>query len=362
MPPTARKKTAPERIVVGGYAWNDLHRLVGTTLRAGISVLLRGHPGVGKSTLAAALAEEMGLPLVDIRLSQRDPVDLCGVWFPDRDRRVLESYPPAWAQEAAARPCFLFLDEINAAVTKLHQAAAYQIVLEKRVGDVRFHPGTVVMAAGNLEEDNAIVTQLSSALCNRFAHFTMKVDAPTWLAWAERSGVPATVRAYVAEKGVEVLYEQGADATAFPSPRSWEMASRLLLASEPADAKRLVAACIGPSHAEQFFAWIKLSGMVDPVRVVEQGILPEFRGLEASVVHATVMAVAMHLRGIKRQSALVAENATRFLAADGLDREHAFLAIRGFADNRALLQALRAIPAFRSLAADLVTLQLDEAS
>ncbi len=362
MPPTPRKKTAPERIVAGGYTWAELRRLVGTTLRAGISVLLRGHPGVGKSTLAAALAEEMGLPLVDIRLSQRDPVDLCGVWFPDRERRVLESYPPAWAQEAAARPCFLFLDEINAAVTKLHQAAAYQIVLEKRVGDVRFHPGTVVMAAGNLEEDNAIVTQLSSALCNRFAHFTLKVDVPTWLQWAEHAGVHATVRAYVAEKGVEALYEHGADAMAFPSPRSWEMASRVLTVAEPSDAKRLVAACIGAPHAEQLFAWIKLAKMVDPVRVLEQGLIPDFRGLEASVVHATVTAIAEHLRGLRRPSDVVATNAARVLAAEGLDREHAFMAIRAFAGNKALMQALRALPSFRTLAADLVTLQLGESA
>lgn len=362
MPPSPRKKTTPDRIVISGYSWSEARRLLGTTLRAGISVLLRGHPGVGKSTLAAALAEEMGLPLVDIRLSQRDPVDLCGVWFPDRDRRVLESYPPAWALEAAARPCFLFLDEINAAVTKLHQAAAYQIVLEKRVGDVRFHPDTVVMAAGNLEEDNAIVTQLSSALCNRFAHFTLKVDLPTWLAWAERSGVHASIRAYLTERGVDALYEHAGDAMAFPTPRSWEMASRVLTAADPVDAKRLVASCIGPAHAEAFFGWIKLSHLVDPARILEQGAIPDFRGLEPSVVHATVQAIASHLQGLARPSDAAVRNTVRFLTAEGLDREHAFLAIRTFGDNRALLQALRALPAFRDLAADLVTLHLGVAA
>jgi hypothetical protein len=136
----------------------------------------------------------------------------------------------------------------------------------------------------------------------------------------------------------------------------------VLAAADPVDAKRLVAACVGPAHAEQFFGWIKLARLVDPVRVLEGGHIPDFRGIEASAVHATVTAIAAHLRGLKRPSGVVAANAVRVLTADGLDREHAFMAIRAFAENRALLQALRALPSFRALASDLVTLQLGDAS
>ena len=121
-----------------------------------------------------------GLPLIDIRLAQRDPAELAGVYFPDHDRRCLSLYAPDWVRQVCEKPGLVFLDEINAAVTRLHQAAAYQIVLEHRVGPFKFHPDTLVLAAGNLEEDNAIVAQLSSALCNRFVHYTLRVDTDCW--------------------------------------------------------------------------------------------------------------------------------------------------------------------------------------
>ena len=66
MPPKAKPIPLPPE----GYSWPELYRLVGTTLRTGLSVLLRGHPGVGKSTLAQALATDFGLPLIDIRHTQ----------------------------------------------------------------------------------------------------------------------------------------------------------------------------------------------------------------------------------------------------------------------------------------------------
>ncbi len=360
MPPARKNAATPARIAPDGYAWSELHRLVGTTLRAGISVLLRGHPGVGKSTLAATLAAEMGLPLIDIRLAQRDPADLCGVWFPDKERRVLEAYPPDWARQAAAAPAFVFLDEINAAVTKLHQAAAYQIVLEKRVGAVQFHPGTVVMAAGNLEDDNAIVTALSSALCNRFAHFTMRVDAQGWLDWAAGSEVDEAILAYIARHREEVLYAQDQDAMAFPSPRSWEMASRVYRAAEPADRKRLVAACVGVTAAEQLFNWLTIYHKVDAEKIIRKGQAMDFssgKQADPSFVYAATFAVAAWLRGKPTLADAELPNIVQFLRSPGLDPEYAFLFLRQVRRNEALLARLRGVPSFRDLAGELVALQ-----
>lgn len=123
-----------------GYVYDDLKPLARTCLEADISVLLRGHPGVGKSTMAAELAADMGLTMEDIRLAQREPAEIAGVYFPSADRTELALLPPPWVRRACAEPTVVFLDQINAAVTRLHQAAAYQIVLERRVGPFCFHP------------------------------------------------------------------------------------------------------------------------------------------------------------------------------------------------------------------------------
>jgi hypothetical protein len=356
-PKSPATKAAPA--LPDGYTWNELHRLVGTTLRAGISVLVRGHPGVGKSTLANTLAAELGLPLVDIRLAQRDPADLCGVWFPDNESRTLRSYPPEWAVEAAARPAFIFLDEINAAVTKLHQAAAYQIVLERRVGNVQFHPDTVVMAAGNLEEDNAIVTPLSSALCNRFAHYTMRVDAQSWLDWGAGAGIDEAILGYVGRHREDVLYANDGEAMAFPSPRSWEMASRVYRAAEESDRKRLVSACIGVPHAEKLFSWLRIYRQVDAAKIIRKGQPVDFTtGTHAdpSFVYAATYAVAAWLRTTDDVTDAQLPNVVRFLRSPGLDAEYAFLCLRQVRRNEALFDRLKRLPAFRELAGELVSL------
>ena len=356
------KRRAPKSAAVSpdGYAWPELQRLAGVTLRAGLSTLVRGHPGVGKSALAHALAGELGLPLVDIRLAQRDPADLAGVWFPDRERGVLTAFPPAWAVEARERPAFIFLDEINAAVTRLHQAAAYQIVLERRVGAVEFHRDTVVMAAGNLEDDNAIVTPLSSALGNRFAHFTLRVDAPSWLEWAAREGVDEAILGYIGRHGGDALYENDGESLAFPSPRSWQMASRVYRTADEADRRRLVAACIGVGAAERFFDWMRLYGRVDPAKILRRGQSIDFttdtQG-DPSFVYAATYAVAAWLRQGEALTDAQLPNIVRFLRSPGLDPEYAMLFLRQVRRNDALFVRLRGLAEFRTLAGELASVR-----
>ncbi|MFZ4578136.1 MAG: AAA family ATPase [Myxococcota bacterium] len=345
-----------------GYGYDDVLPLVETSLRAGLSVLLRGHPGVGKSALAKQVSERLGLPMHDIRLAQREPAELCGVHFPDRDKQVLALFAPQWVREVCDAPGFVFLDEINAAVTRLHQAAAYQIVLERRVGPFRFHPGTVVMAAGNLEEDQAIVSTLSSALNNRFVHFQLKVEPEAWLRWGERSGVHPAVLAYVhAQDRIAsgVLYDNTGD-DAFPTPRSWEMASRLLLAAGDDDraGRRLCAACIGAPAAEKFFAHLRIYQRVDARGIVEKGKAVDFskgKESEASFVAAAVYAIADWLTG-----AVVADgklvNVVKFLRSPGLDAEYQFLFLRRLKAASDLTERLKALPEYRELAAELVHL------
>ncbi len=340
-------------VLAEGYAYDEARPLAESLLAAGLSVLVRGHPGVGKSTLAREIAAAMGLPLVDIRLAQRDPAEIGGVYFPDRERRVLDLLPPDWVQTACAAPAFVFLDEINAAVTKLHQAAAYQIVLERRVGPFAFHPGTVVMAAGNLEEDHAIVSPMSSALSNRFAHLSLRADADAWVRWANKAKLHEAVVAFIAREGESALYEAPGDGP-FPTPRSWEMTSRALATARPEDRRRVVAACVGTRAAERFFAFLMLYERVDPRGIVERGDAMDFTAegsTDPSFAQACVHTVSSWVaRGDELDDAFL-PNVVRFLRSPGLDVEFAFLFLRRLKGRGNLLVRLRALPEFRELAA-----------
>ena len=344
---------------VEGYGYRDLRPLVNTALESGVSVLLTGHPGVGKSALAADLAGALGLPLVDLRLAQREPAELCGVYFPDPAGGALELLAPPWATQVCDAPALLFLDEINAAVTRLHQAAAYQLVLERRVGPRPLHPGTRVLAAGNLLEDGPVVTPLSSALRNRFAHFRMRVCAEDWLAWAEAAGLAPEVVAYVRAHPhrAEALLYQPSDDDAFPSPRSWALAGRLFPRGAPEDRRRLVAACVGVEAAEALFNFLALYGRIDPAAVVTRGAAVDFsrgRNRDPSFIHAVMLAVADWVRAQPRFDPAWAAGLTGFLGAPGLDPEYAVVLLRQLQQAPAVLEALHAHPPFRAWAGALV--------
>ncbi len=350
-----------------GYPYSQARQLVEAALRAEVSVLLRGHPGVGKSSLARDVADSLGLPMIDIRLAQRDPAELAGVCFPDHERNVLRQFPPEWVREACDRPMLVFLDEINAAVTRLHQAAAYQIVLERRVGTFCFHPETRVMAAGNLEEDNSIVASLSSALCNRFAHVVLRVDVRDWLDWAASAGIDEVIQGYLARHGEEALYENNGD-MAFPTPRSWAMASRLYRACDETLRKRAVSSCVGIGAAEKLFSYLRIYRQVHPERIILKGEIPDFtqgRKSEPSFLSAAVFAVAAWLSngpripdGVQVPDGAL-PNVVRFLAAPGVDPEYAFLFLRQVRQKGRLYERLKALPEFRKLASDLMSLRTE---
>ena len=337
-----------------GYTYPELRELLNCTLDAGLSALMRGHPGVGKSSLATELAEARNLPMIDIRLAQRDPAELAGVYFPDHDRKCLSLYAPDWVAQVCEAPALVFLDEINSAVTRLHQAAAYQIVLEHRVGPFVFHPDTIVLAAGNLEEDNAIVARLSSALCNRFAHYTLKVDGPSWARWADD-----VFLAYVTRHGEEVLYNNDGE-HAFASPRSWAMASAVYQKAPAYLRQRAVAACVGPAAAKAFFAFQRMFRRVDPAKVIagEQKLDFKAKNAEPSFMHAAVFSVAAWLR---REAELGDEelpNIVKFLRSRGLDPEYQFLFLRQLKGHPDLLHRLKVLPAYRKVVNGLVDLHV----
>jgi len=285
-------------MVRGNY--KTIKELAKTALDANLSVLVLGHPGVGKSTLARELAQEYGLELIDIRLAHVEPSELVGVQLPDRETGKLVTYVPEWVPKD--KPAFIFLDEFNAGVSKLHQAAAYQIVLDRRAGKVKFHPETKIMAAGNLEEDNAIVTPLSQALNNRFVHFILEPDVECWLEWAKHAGISPVMRAYIHFRGIRGLYNNPGDTPAFPSPRTIEWADRLYQIAKKQKTKKekikaLIASCIGEGDAVQFMQFESLYSQIDIQRVIQTGeIGTEDKHREPSFLYALTYGVASYVR------------------------------------------------------------------
>lgn len=339
------------------YTYEQLFPLLRSTLEAGVAVFLQGSPGIGKSTLGKELALSMKKTLIDIRLAQKDPAEIGGVYFPNRETGLLDLFPPAWVKLACEKPCLIFLDEFNAAITKLHQAAAYQIVLEKRIGEFQFHKDTVILAAGNREDDNAIVTPLSSALNNRFAHYEMRVDTKVWLKWAVKNNIQENIMAFIQAYGDEVLFA-ATNSNSFATPRSWEMASKIIHKVEQEDMKKAMAACIGPVMADRFQKFLTIYRKIDAAKIIAGKEKIDFlKKTEPSFVYAAIFAVAAYLSNNKIPAKQL-ENIVSFITSPGINPEFQILFLRQLR-NRApkLFDRLKRLESFRLLADEIVKLR-----
>ena len=221
-------------------------------------LMLWGPPGIGKSSIVRSVTTRLGINLLDIRLAQREPVDLRGLPVPRGDT-VSWLLPAEWPREPASRGIILF-DELSAADRSL-QVAAYELILDRRLGDLyRVPDGWYICAAGNRSEDHAVAGMMSSALANRFCHLDLEADPETWVHWAQETGLHPTVCAFMRVFPQHLFSLPEESERGWPSPRSWERVAHALVRAEaghlPEDHLRLiVCGLIGPGVGTEFLAW-----------------------------------------------------------------------------------------------------------
>jgi hypothetical protein len=231
-----------------------------TMIRARVPVFLWGPPGVGKSQITAQVAAAMGRPVVDIRAVQFDPVDLRGLPVVNGDGQTHWSVPAFLPQATRdGKAGVLFLDELNAAPASV-QAACYQLVLDRRLGEYQLPEGWDIVAAGNRETDRGVVNRMPTPLANRFAHFEVTPDGEDWAKWAVKSGIRAEVIAFLRFRP-ELLhqFDPSTGEKAFPTPRSWEFVSRAIEAAPPAEIElQVYSAIVGQGAALELTGFLRV--------------------------------------------------------------------------------------------------------
>ncbi|MDO8671851.1 MAG: MoxR family ATPase, partial [Dehalococcoidia bacterium] len=218
---------------------------------------LWGPPGGGKSAMPKQVAEEEKVGFVDMRLAQRDPTDLRGIpAVIDGKARWLS--PPELPTEGKG---FLFLDELTSC-PPLTQASAYQLTLDRKIGEYSLPEGWYIVAAGNRLQDRAVVYRMSTALANRFVHINFEVNLDDWLEWAMREKINPNIIGFINWRGGDLLapdFNPESDEKAFPSPRTWEFASKLLGGiSNTRVLHESLEGTIGKGATAEFMAFLKV--------------------------------------------------------------------------------------------------------
>lgn len=221
-------------------------------------VMLWGPPGVGKSQMVGQIASGHGAPIIDIRLSQMEPSDLRGIPFRVED--LVEWAVPAILPDAARHGPrgILFLDEITSAPPAV-SAAAYQLILDRRLGEYRVPEQWAIFAAGNRQGDRGVTYTMPAPLANRFSHFEVDTHLDDWVAWAYANDIDDRVIAFLRFRP-ELLFDfdPAHNPVAFPTPRSWEFAHRGLRKFEdhPQLLQGTLQACVGPAAGIELHAFV----------------------------------------------------------------------------------------------------------
>lgn len=224
-----------------------------------LSTMIWGPPGIGKSSIVAQTAASNELAFIDLRLSQLAPTDLRGL--PVAENGVSRWYPPEFLPREGKG--ILFLDELNLAPPAM-QGMAQQLILDRQVGSYRVPEGWFIWAAGNRKEDMAAVYDMPSPLANRFLHLEVEPDFESFKRYALAYGVHEQIIAFLAFR-TNLLHKLAPQHNAWPSPRSWFMASQLHRANLS------IESAVGTSTAYEFNAFVALYSNVPNLEAILKG-------------------------------------------------------------------------------------------
>ena len=285
------------RTVTSAQARNSLL----TAFRVKRPLFLWGPPGIGKSELVEGITQELNGLMIDLRLGQMEPTDIRGIPFYNKEVGKMDWAPPIELPDAETAKQYpivvLFLDELNSAAPSV-QSAAYQLILNRRIGKYVLPDNVVMVAAGNRESDKGVTYRMPTPLANRFIHQEMKVDFASWQEWAVNNRVHKDVVGYLSFAKQDLYdFDAKSASRAFATPRSWSFVSQLL--DDRVDDEtltNLVAGTVGEGLAVKFMAHRKIASRMPNPADILAGKVTSLDVKEVSAMYSLVISMCYELK------------------------------------------------------------------
>ena len=294
-------------------------------------IMLFGPTGVGKSAavsqVAAELEKEMGakVHVVDIRLTSCTITDLIGIPAPNTEHTGTVWLRPEIYEQGNGEDYYIyFFDELDKATPSV-QAAALQLILDRRAWTHRFPENTWVIAAANPARGTTrYETRMAPELMNRFKHFNVQPDFDSFREWGIGEKIHPFVLGYLSYNQSKLYATSESEEIAFPTPRAWKSVSDTLSAFEGSysdiqDLHYDIAGEIGVAEALEFEAWCGVFAMMPNTENI-------FRGTEKNmpktpdVMHALIASMTVFIsRKVKNITSAELRNASRYVSRFPVD-------------------------------------------
>ena len=261
-------------------------------------VFLWGPPGIGKSDIVKQIGDDFGRPVIDVRLALWEPTDIKGIPYYNSDQGQMVWAPPAELPTDPDSKAIIFLDELNSAPPAV-QAAAYQLILNRKVGTYQLPDGVDLVAAGNREGDRGVTYRMPAPLANRFVHLEAKVDFDDWQDWATLNKIHPDVVGYVGFAKQDLYdFDPKSASKAFATPRSWSFVSDLL-EDDDVDVDtltNLIAGAVGDGLAAKFMAHRKIAGKLPKASEILDGKVKDLQIKEVSAMYSLTVSLCYELK------------------------------------------------------------------
>ncbi len=262
-------------------------------------VMIWGPPGIGKSEIVDEIGIETTRNVIDLRLLLMEPTDLRGIPFYNQKTGKMEWAPSSDLPTDPNSTDILFLDEINAAPQSV-QAAAYQLILNRKIGAYTLPKGCAIVAAGNRESDRGVTYRMPSPLANRFVHIEMAPNFEDWQTWATGKGIHADVVGYLTFAKSDLYdFDPRSSSRGFATPRSWTFVSELIDDEMPESILTdMIAGSVGEGLAVKFQAHRKLSSKMPNPSDILKGKVKSLKDKDVSAMYSLTTALTYELKDL----------------------------------------------------------------
>ena len=242
-----------------------------------IPVFVWGNPGVGKSSIIKQIANDKNMEFIDLRLSLLDPTDLRGIPFFDSSNKSAIWAKPEFLPNSNSKAFgILFLDEINSAPPTV-QAAAYQLILDRKIGEYTLPINYAIVAAGNYESDRGVTYRMPTPLANRFVHLDFELDFEEWKSWAYESKIDTSIISFLSYKPQNLFtFDAKAKEKSFATPRSWSFVNDILNSNLQIEfLKDVISGAVGKDSSDEFMNFCKVIDKLPNIQEILEAINTE---------------------------------------------------------------------------------------